>query len=623
MTLLSLAVAMVVLVPFAAALVGITVGHNRLLAQRVAVLGTGLGLVLAVVAAVAVGVAGDETRVWGTIPTGWVPIEVATRADGLGVTLAIMVAVVAFAVQVYSTAYMHDDPRYGSFAALISLFTAAMLLVVLVDDLIVLLVGWEVMGICSALLIGHHWERQDARAAAVKAFVVTRLGDVGMLVGILVLADLTGSFRISALQESAVASTTLTVGLVLLLCGVVGKSAQVPLHVWLPDAMAGPTPVSALIHAATMVAAGVFLVARLHNVFLLSPVAMTVLAVSAAVTMVLAALAALAQDDYKRVLAWSTSSQLAYMLGALAVGGYSAGLFHLLGHAAFKALLFLAAGAIAHAIGTTMLSGMGGLRRTMPMTYVVSTLGLAALVGLPPLVGFFSKESALTAAEDAALHGGPLPRWAAWLVLVAGLLTVLLTAAYATRAWLLAFRGPRRSEAHAHDPPPAMRTPLVLLAVPTVLLGVLAFMPSAVAEMLDPGGGVAEGEGLSLHAVTAVLSLALAGVGAFVAFAEWARFDRRDPAVALGRFQSALADGLGVDGIYDAAIVRPFVWLSRVVVLSDRDVVHAYVRGAGRSARALGLIPHAAQTGRVQSYVTAVLAFVVVLAVAGAGAALL
>ncbi len=617
-------VPLIVLIPFVAALVGLALGANRVLARQVAVIGTGLAFALSVYAAVTVWVGGPSVEVWGAIPTGWIPIVVATRADGLGVTVGVMVTAVAFAVQVYSTAYMRPEPRYGSYAALVSLFTAAMLLVVFADDLVVLLVGWEVMGICSALLIGQHWELPEARAAAVKAFVVTRLGDVGMLAGILVLADLTGSFQISALQESAVPSTTLTVGLVLLTCGVVGKSAQVPLHVWLPDAMAGPAPVSALIHAATMVAAGVFLVARLHSVFLLSPVALAVLAVIAATTMLLAALAALAQDDYKRVLAWSTSSQLAYMLGALAVGGYSAGLFHLLSHAAFKAMLFLGAGAIAHAIGTTLLSGMGGLRRSMPFTYLVSTLGLAALMGLPPLGGFFSKESVLGAAEEAALHGGPLPPWAAWLVLISGFLTVLVTAGYATRAWLVAFRGPTRSASvTAHDPPPPMRLSLIMLAVPTVLLAVLAFMPSVVAAMLDPGVGVvAEPEGPSIAPATAVLSLLLVGIGALATFAQWQRLGGRDPATALGAARLVLVEGFGFDRLYETAIVRPATAMSRLVIVGDRDVVHAYVRGTGVAVQALGRVPQAAQGGRVQSYVTAGLAFVVVLALAGAGAEL-
>ncbi|MET0522978.1 MAG: proton-conducting transporter membrane subunit, partial [Jiangellaceae bacterium] len=340
-------------------------------------------------------------------------------------------------------------------------------------------------------------------------------------------------------------------------------------------------------------------------------------------TMVLSALAALAQDDYKRVLAWSTSSQLAYMLGALAVGGYTAGLLHLLSHAAFKALLFLGAGVIAHAIGTTMLSGMGGLRRSMPLTYLMSTLGLAALMGLPPLGGFFSKESVLAAAEEAALHAGPLPPWAGWLVLLAGLFTVLVTAAYATRAWLLAFRGPTRSvAATAHDPPPPMRFALVMLAVPTVLLAALAFMPSVVVAMLNPGIGVpTEPAGPSISAGTAALSLALVGVGALSALAEWQRLGGRDPAGSLGPVGPLLADGFGVDRLYEAAIVRPVTALSRLVVVGDRDVVHAYVRGTGSAVRALGRVPQAAQAGRVQSYVTAGLAFVVVLALAGAGAA--
>ena len=615
-------VPLIVLIPFASAFIGLAVGWNRLAARRVAVVGAGTALGLAVYAAVAVWAGGPSVEIWGTVPTGWIPITVATRADGLGVTVGVMVTVVAFAVQVYSTAYMRPEPRYGSYAALVSLFTSAMLLVVFADDLVVLLVGWEVMGICSALLIGQHWERPEARAAAVKAFVVTRLGDVGMLAGILVLADLTGSFQISALQESAVASTTLTVGLVLLLCGVVGKSAQVPLHVWLPDAMAGPTPVSALIHAATMVAAGVFLVARLDSVFLLSPGALAVLAVVAATTMVLAALAALAQDDYKRVLAWSTSSQLAYMLGALAVGGYTAGLFHLLSHAAFKALLFLGAGVIAHAIGTTMLSGMGGLRRSMPLTYLMSTLGLAALMGLPPLGGFFSKESVLAAAEEAALHAGPLPLGglvgtAGWTLHRSGdggLRHPSLAAGLPRPDPICVGHGARPAATHAFRAGHARRAHGPACG--------LAFMPSVVVAMLNPGIGVpAEPAGPSISAGTAALSLALVGVGALSALAEWQRLGGRDPAVSLGPVGPLLADGFGVDRLYEAAIVRPVTALSRLVVAGDRDVVHAYVRGTGSAVRALGRVPQAAQAGRVQSYVTAGLAFVVVLALAGAGAA--
>jgi NADH-quinone oxidoreductase subunit L len=603
-------VALVIVLPFAAAVIGLAFGKRRLLAQRIAVTATGLALVLAIVVGVAVWGGDREISSWGTIPTGWVPIEIATRADPLSLTLAVMVSAVAFAVQVYSTSYLGRDPRYGSYAALVSLFTSAMLLVVLADDLIVLLVGWEIMGICSALLIGHYWELPEARAAAVKAFIVTHLGDMGLLIGFFVLADLAGSFQVSVIAATVEPSTTLTVGLVLVLCGVAGKSAQVPLHVWLPDAMAGPTPISALIHAATMVAAGVFLVARLYDAYLLAPVAMAVLAVMAAVTMVFAALSALAQDDLKRVLAWSTTSQLAYMLGGLAVGGYSAGLFHLISHAAFKALLFLAAGAIAHAIGTTLLSRMGGLRTELRRTYWIMTIGLAALVGIPPLAGFFSKESVLSAAEEAALHGGPLPGWAAWLVLLAGLMTVMLTAAYAGRAWLLAFHG-HPSEAPAHEPPPAMRLPLYGLSAATIVLGVLAFwLPTALDRGVRPAG-------VQLHWVTTILSLLLVAAGGYAAYTAWLREAQRDPVAQLGPVGPVYADGMRVDAIYEATVARPVYALARLVVAGDRYVIHPYVTGSGRVVRSLGALPRAFQRGMVQQYVTAVLAAVVLLALVG------
>lgn len=608
-------VPLIVVVPFVAAALGLTLARHRLLAQRVAVGGSALTLALALAGAVLVWPAEAAVVRWGTIPTGWVPIEIATRADPLGLTAAVMVATVALAVQVYSTSYLGRDPRYASYAALVSLLTAAMLLVVLADDLLVLFVGWQVMGVCSSLLIGHRWELPQARSAAVKAFVVPHLGDVSLLVGVLVLADLAGSFRLSVITAAVEPSTTLTVALVLVLAGVAGKSAQVPLHVWLPAATVGPPPVSALIQAAAMVAAGVVLVARLHDAYLRAPAAMAVLAVMASVTMVLGALAALAQDDVKRVLAWSTSSQLAYMLGALAVGGYSAGLFHLLGHAAFKALLFLAAGAIAYAVGTTLLSQLGGLRLSMRRTYLVTTVGLAAMVGLPPFVGFFSGESVLAAAGTAARTGGPLPGWAAWLVLFSALVTTLLTAAYATRVWLLAFHGPPRMGT-AHDPPPAMRAPLVGLVVPAVALGAVAF---ALPTILDQG---APADGVALHAPTTLLSLVLIAAGGFAAYSVWMREHQTDPAAVLAGARPVLAAGLGFDAAYQAAVVRPTYWLGRLAVAGDRDVIHPYVVAAGRLVRALGALPHAAQTGRVQSYLTAVLAFVVVLAVAAAGVVL-
>jgi NADH-quinone oxidoreductase subunit L len=542
---------------------------------------------------------------------------------------------------------VYHQPRYRAYAATVSLFTAAMLLVVVADDLVVLLVGWEVMGLCSYLLIGHLRELPEARDAAVKAFVVTRLGDVGLLFGIFTLGDAVGSFQISRLQEPFVnatmaSSTWVTVGTLLVLCGVVGKSAQVPLHVWLPDAMAGPTPVSALIHAATMVAAGVFLVARLSDVFALAPVTLGVLAVVATITMLGAALAALAQDDLKRVLAWSTASQLAIMLGGLAVGGRDAGLLLLLSHAAFKSLLFLGAGVVITAVGSNLLAAMGGLHQRLPTAYITMAIGFAALVGIPPLSGFFAKESVLHAAEEAALHGGgTAPRWAGWLVLVATLVTIAVTAAYATRAFLLVFLGSARArpaetmEDRVAAPRPAaeapglMRWPLVALAVPTVLLGFLALLPEATAAAFDASvtgvdGVVAAIDApiqdptpVALSPLTTVLSLALVALGVWAAYDRWSREPGADPAAVLGPWRRLLAGGFGVDRLYDDLLVRPTRVLARAAVAGDRDVVEGYVQGSGRAVTLLGAALRLSQRGEVQRYATVVLAAVVVVVVAG------
>ncbi len=618
---------LIVLVPTVAAVVGLFVGRNRMLSALVAVAGTTITLGLALVAAFRTWGEQGTVDVWATVPTGWVPITMSTRADGLSVTVAVMVAAIAVAIQIYSVAYMRPDPRYGSYASFVSLFTAAMLLVVVADDLIVLLVGWEVMGLCSYVLIGHHWELREARAAAVKAFVVTRLGDIGLLFGIFTLGDAVGSFQVSRLSEAVEAgalttSTVVTVGTLLVLCGVVGKSAQVPLHVWLPDAMAGPAPVSALIHAATMVAAGVYLVARLYDVFLLAPATLATLAVIAAVTMLGAALAAFAQDDLKRVLAYSTASQLAYMFGALAVGGYSAGLLHLLAHAAFKALLFLCAGAVIHVVGSNLLSRMGGLREDMPVTFWTMTIGFGSLAAVPPLAGFFTKETVLGAAEHAVVDGGPAPGWAALLVLLAAMATTFVTAAYVVRAWLLTFFGePARSETSAHDPVPMMRWPLIALAVPSAVLGVLVFMPDATRAAFStavPGVAALPLDYTDLHLglLTIIASLLLAGAGGYLVYKQWLA-SGQDPAIALGSARQVLASGFGVDRLYDDLFVRPLRPLAQLVVAGDDDVVQGYVLGAGRATSGLGALTRQLQRGQVQQYLTAVVAAVVLLAAAG------
>lgn len=451
-------------------------------------------------------------------PTGSVPVELALYIDGFAALVAVLVGLVATCVQIYSTGYLRDDPRYPSYAALVSLFTSAMLLVVYSGDLMVLLVGWEIMGICSYFLVGHYWETPEARAASLKAFLVTKLGDVPFLIGLFALATDAGSFRITKILGT-VATGGLdhpTLVALLLLAGVAGKSAQFPLHTWLPDAMAGPTPVSALIHAATMVAAGVYFVARLLPVFAASSAALVVLAVMAAVTMAGSALAALAQDDIKRVLAYSTIGQLGYMTGALAVGDRGAAVFHLLTHGAFKALLFLAAGVIIHAAGTNSLaamSRMGNLRARVPDAYWTMTVALLALAAIPPFSGFFSKESVLGAAEHVSTgHAEGIPDAAGWIVLVAGLVSALLTAAYATRLWLLAFRG-KGAEAPDHGRQPvAMTAVLWVLAIPSLALGGFAY--GRLPDWFD-------GHDLTPTLTTSVLGTGVALVGGIVTYGAW------------------------------------------------------------------------------------------------------
>src|SRR4051812_4060717 len=411
----------------------------------------------------------SSTTSW--TPTGGISLNVGTRVDGFAAVIALMVAIVALAVQIYSTAYMAGDPRYPTYAAEISLFTAAMLLVVVANNLFELLIGWEVMGLCSYLLVGHYWQTEGARAAAVKAFVTTRVGDTGFLFGIFALGVGAGSFDIGVVNARAgdLSHATVVVGALLLLCGVAGKSAQFPLHVWLPDAMAGPTPVSALIHAATMVAAGIYVVAQLYPVFLAAPVALTVLGIVACISMLGAALAALVEDDLKRVLAWSTISQLAYMAGGLAVGGWTASIWHLLTHAAFKALLFLAAGSVLRTVGTNRMSEMGGLRRAMPVTFATAIVGAGALAGIPPFAGAFSKDAIL---EAARARGGGLGT----AVYVVGLVTLFVTAAYVTRFIVRTFFGTFRGRSgeaapRLHESPLVMTAPLVVLAFFTLALG--------------------------------------------------------------------------------------------------------------------------------------------------------
>ncbi|MEV4330400.1 NADH-quinone oxidoreductase subunit L [Streptomyces sp. NPDC049597] len=655
MTTTTLAV-LVPLLPFLGAAAGLLLGRTAPgFVRPLAVLPTLAAAALAVLVAARQDGGRTITASTELTPTGSVPIDLALHIDGFAALVAVLVGIVASCVQIYSTAYLRDDPRYPSYAALVSLFTSAMLLVVYSGDLMVLLVGWEIMGICSYFLVGHFWETSEARAASLKAFLVTKLGDVPFLIGLFALAADAGTFRISGIL-GAVAAGTIdhpTLVALLLLAGVAGKSAQFPLHTWLPDAMAGPTPVSALIHAATMVAAGVYFVARLLPLFAASAAAMTVLAVMAAITMVGSALAALAQDDIKRVLAYSTIGQLGYMSGALAVGDRGAAVFHLLSHGAFKALLFLAAGVIIHAAGTNSLaamSRMSGLAKRVPDAYWTMTVALLALAAIPPFAGFFSKEAVLVAAEHTALGDSAVaPTGAGWTVLVAGLLTAVLTAAYAMRLWLLAFRG-RGAEAPDHGREPvAMTTVLWFLAVPSLAFG-LTF---------DRLPGWFDGHALTPTLTTAVLGTGVALVGGLVTYGAWRHAtaaaarppigavaahpgaepavseaeaiaahtpaygsiataaDPADPArLLLGPLHRHAAAGFHVDAVYSALFVRPVRAAAQLVRFLDREVVDTYVSGSGTGARLLGSAVRRAQTGNVQTYLGALLAGSVVLAVA-------
>ncbi|MFJ7325792.1 NADH-quinone oxidoreductase subunit L [Streptomyces cyaneofuscatus] len=648
--------ALVPLLPFLGAVAGLALGRTAPgFVRPLAILPTLTAAVLAVLVAVRQGGGRAIDAATQLTPTGSVPIDLALHLDGFAVLVAVLVTVVATCVQLYSTAYLRDDARYPSYAALVSLFTSAMLLVVYSGDLMVLLVGWEIMGICSYFLVGHYWETPEARAASLKAFLVTKLGDVPFLIGLFALAADTGSFRITKIL-AAVTNGGLdhpTLIALLLLAGVAGKSAQFPLHTWLPDAMAGPTPVSALIHAATMVAAGIYFVARLLPVFAASGAALVVLAVMAAVTMIGSGLAALAQDDIKRVLAYSTIGQLGYMSGALAVADRGAAVFHLISHGAFKAVLFLAAGVVIHAAGTNSLaamSRMGGLARRIPDAYWTMTVALLALAAIPPFAGFFSKEAVLVAAEHTAMGDRTVaPAAAGWTILVAGLLAAVLTAAYATRLWLLAFKG-RGTEVPDHGRQPlAMTSVLWVLAVPTIAFGLTA---GVIGDWFD-------GHALTPSLTTAVLSTGVGLVGGLVTYGAWRHTtalaartpigavaahpgaepalveaeamtshtaaygtiaDAPDPAdpgrLLLGPLHRHAVTGFHLDALYTALFVRPVQQAARLVRFLDRTVVDTYVEGSGAATRLLGTAVRRAQTGNVQTYLSVLLAGSLVLAIA-------
>lgn len=518
----------------------------------------------------------------GALRLGW-------AVDSLAAVMLLVVGVVALMVMLFSVGYMHGDRGFVRYFALLSLFTASMTLLVIADGFVALFVGWELVGACSYLLIGFWFEKPSARDAAMKAFVTTRVGDVGLMLGLAVLWTATGTLGYAAMFQriAAVPATLVTLAAVLLACGAIGKSAQFPLHIWLPDAMEGPTPVSGLIHAATMVAAGVYLVVRVWPLFEMAPAARSLLLVVGLVSAVGAACAAVAQLDVKRVLAYSTISQLGFMFVALGVGAWEAAFFHLVAHAMFKALLFLASGSLIHGTDTQDLRQMGGLRAEMPVTFWTWLAGAFALVGVWPFAGFFSKDEILVA----AWRSGPL-------VGVALLATVGLTALYVTRATRLAFFDAYRGRGHAHEGSLTMLVPLVALAVPSALLGLALGATGWFSRVL--------GEPSQSPAFTiAVASMACALTGVVLGWrvSGGATGDEAFE-LSLGGLWPVLRGAFGWDRLISVHLVKFVAAVVRVLwAFVDRLLVDGAVEGLGWLATATGRGLAALEDGNVQGYV--------------------
>jgi NADH-quinone oxidoreductase subunit L len=519
--------------------------------------------------------------------------------------MLIVVSVVSLMIQIYSQGYMHGDPGYHRYYAWMSLFTASMLGLVLADNLIFLFVFWELVGLCSYLLIGFWFHRPAAANAAKKAFIVTRLGDFGFLAAILFLFLNAGTFDIAELHGLAIAGalggTTLTWAAIGIFAGAVGKSAQFPLHVWLPDAMEGPTPVSALIHAATMVAAGVFLVARMFPLFANSAEALTTVAIIGGFTAIFAASMGLVMTDIKRVLAYSTISQLGYMMLGLGTGGVAIGIFHLFNHAFFKALLFLGAGSVNHATGTFDMRLMGGLRKTMPWTYATFVIASLSIAGIWPLAGFWSKDEILAS----SLANQPILFYLA-------LITVFMTAFYMFRAVFMTFSGEYRGGSpeahhHPHESPRVMVIPMVFLAVLSVVSGFWnvtghfgAFMGHGETRSFAEGFF-----GVLTHPLPWI-SLIVAGLGILLAYAMYSA--KRLSAERISRlfrplytlfYQKYWFDELYENIVVKTALVNGFfAGLQRF----DEGGVDGVVNGVANTAMAGGRAIRHAQTGQLQLY---------------------
>jgi len=540
--------------------------------------------------------------------------NIAYQIDQLSILMTLVVTGVGFLIHVYSIGYMHGDRGFWRFFSYMDLFIFAMLNLVLADNFLLMFLGWEGVGLCSYLLIGFWYEKKFTGDAAKKAFIVNRIGDFGFILGMLLIFTTFGSLNFGSVFSGAsmlaVGNTTVLWITLLLFVGAMGKSAQIPLYVWLPDAMAGPTPVSALIHAATMVTAGVYMVARCSILYALAPVTLEVVAIIGVVTAVFAATIGLVQNDIKKVLAYSTISQLGYMFLAMGVAAFGAGIFHLMTHAFFKALLFLGSGAVIHAMHDEQdIQKMGGLKEYLPVTYKTFLIGAIAIAGIPPFAGFFSKDEILWNAFSSE-HGS----WILWLL---GVFGAAMTAFYMFRLVTLTFEGEKRFDhhrIHPHEAPKTMTVPLIILAVLSVVGGFVGIPHASVIEhWLDPVFAPAqykllaeEHAGGLLEYLLMAVSVAIATAGIYLA--RWVYLQRSEITVSLAkrypRLYRTLANNYYVDEIYDAAIVDPIVKSSDEILWKVIDVafIDGAVNGSAKLIANIGQSLRRLQSGVAQSY---------------------
>ena len=576
------------------------------------------------------------------ITSGDFNVGLTLRLDPLAAVMILVVTGIGALIHVYSTAYMHDerDSEYARYFSYLNLFAAFMLVLVLGSNFLVMFVGWEGVGLCSYLLIGFWFQKKSASDAGKKAFIVNRVGDFGFVLGVLLLFVRFGSVDFQDVARSVAtlgpeaSFGTLSLITLLLFVGATGKSAQIPLYVWLPDAMEGPTPVSALIHAATMVTAGVYMIGRNAVLFSHAPETLTIIAIVGAATALMAGTIGLVQNDIKRVLAYSTVSQLGYMFVAMGVGAYGAGIFHLYTHAFFKALLFLGSGAVIHALsGEQDLRRMGGLRTALPVTYWTFVVGAVAIAGVPPLAGFFSKDEILFR----TFAGGHMLLW------VVGMLTSLLTAVYMFRVVFLAFHGPSPSATaaqavhdddhaaphqaplheapgtHLHDAPPAMAVALIVLAVGSVVAGWASFggrfehflEPSFAPQVAE---AAAEG-GLEVALMVVSSIVALVGIGLSMFFFLKRRGAADAMAERFGGLHRVLMNKYYVDEIYDATIVQPIRIVSEDGLWKEIDarIIDGAVNATGETVAGLSEGLRRLQTGSVRAYAGSLLFGVVLI----------